>query len=45
VEVNAPHADLTGLEKAILRVAEHCPVQETICTLQDVDMVVNGKST
>ncbi len=44
VEVNLPNGDISGREKAILRVAGHCPVHETICTLEDVDIVLSGKS-
>jgi putative redox protein len=43
VDVNLPNADTKGREKAILRVAGHCPVHETICTLEDVDIVIKGK--
>ena len=44
VQVNLPNADTKGREKAILRVAGHCPVHETICTMEDVAIVLNGKS-
>jgi len=43
VDVNLPNADTKGREKAILRVAGHCPVHETICTLEEVDIVIKGK--
>jgi uncharacterized OsmC-like protein len=44
VDVNLPHGDIAHREKALLRVAGHCPVHETICTLEDVDIVMNGKA-
>lgn len=44
VQVNLPHGDVNGREKAILRVAEHCPVHETICRLDSVSMSLNGHS-
>ena len=43
VDVNLPNAETKGREKAILRVAGHCPVHETICTLEEVDIVIKGK--
>ncbi len=36
VRVCLPHGDCGERRKAILRVAEHCPVHETITTLQGV---------
>ena len=44
VEVNLPNADVGGREKAILRVAERCPVHETICSLDKVSIALNGHS-
>jgi len=46
VEINLPNADTKGREKAILRVAEHCPVHETVCNIKeaaDVTIVLSGK--
>ncbi len=43
VEVNVPNGKIKGREKALLRVAGHCPVHETICTLDNVDVVMKGK--
>jgi len=43
VQVNVPNGDISGREKALLRVAGHCPVHETICTLEDVDIAFSGK--
>jgi putative redox protein len=43
VDVNLPNAATKGREKAILRVAGHCPVHETICTLEEVDIIIKGK--
>ena len=37
-------ADVNGREKAILRVAERCPVHETICSLDGVKIFLNGDS-
>lgn len=34
--VTLPHADCAGREEALRRVAEHCPVHETIATLGSV---------
>ena len=43
VQVNLPHAECNGREKAILRVAEHCPVHETINALEGISITINGK--
>jgi putative redox protein len=43
VEVNVPNGKIKGREKALLRVASHCPVHETICTLENVDIAMSGK--
>jgi uncharacterized OsmC-like protein len=43
VDVNLPHGDAKKREKAILRVADHCPVHETIGTLQGIEINLNGK--
>jgi uncharacterized OsmC-like protein len=42
VVIHLPNADVTGREKAILRVAERCPVHETICSMDTVDISLNG---
>lgn len=42
VLIHLPHADVNGREKAILRVAERCPVHETICSLDSVKISMNG---
>ena len=44
VQVNLPHGELNGREKALLRVAEHCPVHETMCHLDGVEISLNGHS-
>jgi putative redox protein len=44
VEVNLPRGDLKGRENAILRVAERCPVHETVCTLEDVEILLQSKA-
>ncbi|MBZ0302721.1 MAG: OsmC family protein [Anaerolineae bacterium] len=36
VTINLPHASCQDREAAIRRVAEHCPVHQTIVTLEDV---------
>ncbi len=43
VEIDLPHGDTVRREKAILRVADHCPVHETIETLQGIEISLNGK--
>jgi putative redox protein len=42
VQVNLPHGDVDGREKALLRVAERCPVHETMCRLDGVEISLNG---
>jgi putative redox protein len=42
VDVNLPHGDCKKRQKAILRVAEHCPVHETIATLEGIEINING---
>ena len=43
VRVCLPNGDLGEREKAILRVAEHCPVHETITTLEGIEITVVGR--
>jgi uncharacterized OsmC-like protein len=43
VTIDLPNAELNGRAKAIKRVAEHCPVHQTICTLDGAAIEVNGK--
>lgn len=45
VLIHLPHADVNGREKAILRVAERCPVHETICSMDTVKISLNGDSS
>jgi uncharacterized OsmC-like protein len=45
VRVDLPHADISGREEALRRVADRCPVHQTICTLQGVDIDISGKAT
>lgn len=40
VLVHMPHADCGNREKALLRVAEHCPVHETMETLEGVEIKI-----
>lgn len=35
--INLPYGECASREKAILRVAEHCPVHETIDTLEGIE--------
>lgn len=44
VKVNLPNGDCGERQKAILRVAEHCPVHETITTLEHVEISIQGKA-
>jgi uncharacterized OsmC-like protein len=44
VHVDLPHGDISGREKALIRVAERCPVHETICRMDSVGIEVSGKS-
>jgi putative redox protein len=43
VDVNLPNGDCEKRQKAILRVAEHCPVHETMKTLEGIEIKINGK--
>lgn len=45
VMVNLPHADCDNRKKAILRVAEHCPVHETMATLEGIQIEIADKKT
>ena len=42
VRIDLPNGDYTRREKAILRVAERCPVHQTICSLDAVKISLNG---
>ncbi|MGD2165112.1 MAG: OsmC family protein [Anaerolineae bacterium] len=44
VTINLPKGDVNGRERAILRVAEHCPVHQTMRTLEGADIRINGKA-
>lgn len=44
VDINLPNGRLDGRIGAIVRVAEHCPVHQTMCTLEGADIRVNGRS-
>ena len=43
VKVNLPNGDCEKRQRALLRVAEHCPVHETIATLEGINIEINGK--
>jgi len=45
VDINLPHGDIEGRLGAITRVAEHCPVHQTMCTLEGATIRVNGPSS
>jgi uncharacterized OsmC-like protein len=42
VAVNLPYGECQNREKALLRVAEHCPVHETINMLDEIEIKING---
>jgi len=44
VVINLPSAGVNGRKKAILRVAERCPVHETICSMEGVEISLNGET-
>jgi uncharacterized OsmC-like protein len=44
VKVDLPNADISGRERAIERVADHCPVHQTICSWEEVSFEVSSKS-
>lgn len=44
VDINLPNGRVNGRSGAIIRVAEHCPVHQTMCTLEGADIRVNGNS-
>jgi uncharacterized OsmC-like protein len=42
IDVNLPNGVYKKREKALLRVAEHCPVHETIATMDGIRINFNG---
>jgi uncharacterized OsmC-like protein len=44
VKVDLPNADVSGRERAIERVADHCPVHQTICSWEEVGFEISGKT-
>ena len=44
VKIILPHAECKQRKDALLRVAEHCPVHETISTLRGIDIEVVDKT-
>ncbi|HZD18116.1 MAG TPA: OsmC family protein [Actinomycetota bacterium] len=45
VTINLPNADVGNRAEAIRRVAEHCPVHETVeYTLEDIDLEIRDRS-
>jgi uncharacterized OsmC-like protein len=43
IEVKLPNGEYGNRKDAILRVAQHCPVHETITTLEQIEIVLLGK--
>lgn len=43
IKVTLPHGECKQRKEALLRVAEHCPVHETITTLKGIDIEVVDK--
>jgi uncharacterized OsmC-like protein len=43
VDINLPNGRVDGRLEAITRVAERCPVHQTMCTLEGADIRVNGR--
>ena len=43
VRVELPHGQCANRQAAIQRVAEHCPVHETILTLEGIEIDILGK--
>jgi uncharacterized OsmC-like protein len=41
VQIHLPADGLAGREQAILRVAERCPVHQTICAMDDIRFSLN----
>ncbi len=44
VRIDLPHGEYADREAAILRVAEHCPVHETITTMQGIEIEIFDKA-
>lgn len=44
ITINMPHSTCKDREAAIRRVAAHCPVHETIVTLDDIEFVIVDQS-
>lgn len=45
ISVKLPHADCQARKNALLRVAQHCPVHETIDTLEGIQIEILDRST
>ena len=43
VKINLPNGECKNREKALLRVAEHCPVHETIATMEEIEFELVDK--
>lgn len=44
INVKLPHADCQARKNALLRVAQHCPVHETIDTLEGIQIEILDRS-
>lgn len=44
VTIKLPHGECGRRKEALLRVAEHCPVHETIVTMEQVELVLLDKN-
>jgi uncharacterized OsmC-like protein len=44
ITVNLPHADCGARQAALRRVAEHCPVHETIATLSQITFQIRDRA-
>lgn len=44
ISVKLPHADCQARKNALLRVAQHCPVHETIDTLEGIQIEILDRS-
>lgn len=44
VKIDFPNTDIRRRENAITRVADGCPVHQTMCTLKEADIEIRGRS-
>ncbi len=43
VSIDLPNADISGWENGVKRVADRCPVHQTICTWGQADIEIRGR--